>query len=79
MARTPIVRCTKPMTETRQPSVLNGSIQMTSVTPSYLRLCGLKITAKHACYQCNKNNNTLYKKTEIYYVLKKSAFPVRNF
>jgi len=45
MARTPSVRCTKPVIETRQPSVLNGSIQTTSVTPSYLRLCGLEITA----------------------------------
>jgi len=44
-ARTPSVRCTTPMIETRQPSVLNGSIQTTSVTPSYLRLCGLEITA----------------------------------
>jgi len=34
MARTPSVRCTTPMIETRQPSVLNGSIQTTSVTPS---------------------------------------------
>jgi len=45
MARTPSVRCTTPMIETRQLSVLNGSIQTTSVLPSYLRLCGLKITA----------------------------------
>ena len=62
-ARTPSVRCTTPMIETRQPSVLNGNIQTTTDTPSLLRLSKLKITAKHACYQCDKNSNSLpYKK-----------------